>query len=281
MTAQAPRSRDSPAHEHRPGRSRASARCLLINRNSPVRGVMSRYGQRGCRRVVLHGPLRLELAVCQGDQQRAGQPRSPDAALVPRGRGALPADADRAARRRAGHQRERRAAVGGAGRPVPVPVEGCHEHRRLGLRPPEDYRARPPRRRGLRRSGGQGTGVPHARFIDLSGVSAAPDSDVPFGFALEILAGLTELIGWRRLGWLLGVAASVAVRRRRRRSRHPETWLESGREDAESSPLTRLRRSRLAAWTLRVSSLTGRRGRQGSGRGRLPSEGPAWGLPCA
>jgi hypothetical protein len=51
---------------------------------------------------------------------------------------------------------------------------------------------------------------------------------------------------------------AVAVRRRRRRSRHPETWLDSGREDAESSPLTRLRRSRLAAWTLRVSSLSDR-----------------------
>ena len=142
--------------------------------------------------------------------------------------------------------------------------------------------------------------APHARFVDLSGVSAAPDSDGPLGFAFEVLAGLTELIGWRRLGWLLGVAASaavlaaaaanfatqshapigmtvgavalalfiwraVAVRRRRRRSRHPETWLGSGREDAESSPLTRLRRSRLAAWTLRVSSLTGWRGRQGTG----------------
>jgi hypothetical protein len=142
--------------------------------------------------------------------------------------------------------------------------------------------------------------APHARFIDLSGVSAAPDSGGPFGFAFEVLAGLTELIGWRRLGWLLGVAASaavlaaaaanlatqshapigmtvgalalalfiwraVAVRRRRHRSRHPETWLESGREDVESSPLTRLRRSRLAAWTLRVSALAGWRGRQGTG----------------
>jgi hypothetical protein len=142
--------------------------------------------------------------------------------------------------------------------------------------------------------------APRARFVDLSGVSTAPDSGGPFEFASEVLAGLTELIGWQRLGWLLGVAASaavlaaaaanlgtqshapvgvtvgalalalfiwraVAVRRRRRRSRHPETWLESGREDAESSPLTRLRRGRLAAWTLRVSSLTGWRGRQGTG----------------
>ena len=142
--------------------------------------------------------------------------------------------------------------------------------------------------------------APHARFVDLSGVSAAPDSGGPFGFAFEVLVGLTELIGWRRLCWLLGVAASaavlaaaaanfgtqsrapigvtvgalglalfiwraVAVRRRRRRSRHPETWLESGRADAESSPLARLRRGRLAAWTLRVSSLAGWRGRQVAG----------------
>ena len=142
--------------------------------------------------------------------------------------------------------------------------------------------------------------APHARFIDLSGVSAAPDSGEPFGFAFEVLAGLIELIGWRRLGWLLGVAASAAVlaaaaanlatqshapigmtvgalalalfiwraavvHRRRRRSRHPENWLESGRENAESSPLTHLRRGRLAAWTLRVSSLAGWHGRQGTG----------------
>jgi hypothetical protein len=142
--------------------------------------------------------------------------------------------------------------------------------------------------------------APHARFVDLSGVSVGPDSGGPFGFAFEALVGLTELIGWRRLGWLLGVtvAAAVlavaaanlgtqshapigvaagalalvlftwraaAVRRRRRRSAHPETWLESGREDAENSPLTGLRRSRLAAWTLRVSSLAGWRGRQRAG----------------
>jgi hypothetical protein len=48
------------------------------------------------------------------------------------------------------------------------------------------------------------------------------------------------------LGW-----RAVVVRRRRRRAEHPEAWLESGREDAEGSPLTRLRRGRLAAWTLR------------------------------
>ena len=143
--------------------------------------------------------------------------------------------------------------------------------------------------------------APHARFVDLSGLSADPDSGGLFGFLFEVPAGLIELIGWRRIGWLLGVAASaavlalaaadlgtkshapigvavgaiglallswraVAVRRRRRRSAHPEAWLESGREDAEGSPLTRLRRSRLAAWTLRVSPLAGRRGRPGASR---------------
>jgi hypothetical protein len=149
--------------------------------------------------------------------------------------------------------------------------------------------------------------APRARFVDLSAVSAVPDSDGPFGFAFEVLAGLTELIGWRRLGWLLGVAASaavlgtaaanfgaqslapvgvtvgalalalfiwraVAVRRRRRRSAHPETWLESGREDAEGPLLRRLRRGWLAAWTLRVSSLAGWRGRQR--RGTSPRRSP-------
>ena len=142
--------------------------------------------------------------------------------------------------------------------------------------------------------------APHARFVDLSGLSAEPDSGGLFGFLFEVPAGLIELIGWRRLGWLLGVAASaavlalaaanlgtnshapigvtigalalalfiwraVAVRRRRRRTTHPEAWLESGREEAEGSPLTRLRRGRLAAWTLRVSSLAGWRGRRGTG----------------
>jgi hypothetical protein len=131
--------------------------------------------------------------------------------------------------------------------------------------------------------------APHARFVDLSGVSVAPDSGGPFGFPFEVLAGMFELIGWRRLGWLLGVAAStavlvvaaanlgtqsrapigvavgalvlaafsgraVAVRRRRRRSGHPEIWLESGREEAEGSALTRFRRGPLAAWTLRSTS---------------------------
>jgi hypothetical protein len=142
--------------------------------------------------------------------------------------------------------------------------------------------------------------APHARFVDLSGISVAPDSGGPFGFAFEVLAGMFESIGWRRLGWLIGVAASaallaaaaanlgaqshapigvavgalllalfiwraVAVRRRRRRSTHPEAWLESGREDAESSPLTRLRRGRLAAWAQRVMPLAGWRSRPGRG----------------
>jgi hypothetical protein len=128
--------------------------------------------------------------------------------------------------------------------------------------------------------------APHARFVDLSGVSVGPETGGPFGFAFEVVAGLTEIVGWRRLGWLLGVAASaavlavaavnlgtqgdapigiavgavalagfmwraVAVRRRRRRSAHPEAWLESGREDAEGSWRRRLLRGRLAAWTLR------------------------------
>lgn len=148
--------------------------------------------------------------------------------------------------------------------------------------------------------------APRARFVDLSAVSAEPDSGGSFGFAFEVLAGLTELIGWRRIGWLLGVAASaavlavaaanlgtqsaapigvtvgalalvlfiwraVAVRRRRRRSARPETWLESGREDAERSPLAELRRGRLAAWTLRISPLAGWRGRQGTGASRRRS----------
>jgi hypothetical protein len=148
--------------------------------------------------------------------------------------------------------------------------------------------------------------APRARFVDLSGVSVAADSGGPFEFAVEVLAGLTELIGWRRLGWLLGVGAAAAVlavaaanlgtqshapigvtvgalalalfiwraaavRRRRRRSRHPETWLGSGREDAESSPLTRLRRGWLAAWMLRVSPFARRRGRPGTGTFRRRS----------
>jgi hypothetical protein len=136
--------------------------------------------------------------------------------------------------------------------------------------------------------------APHARFVDLSGVSVGPEAGGPFGLAFEMLAGLTELIGWRRLGWLLGVAAgavvlavaaanlsagglapigvavgalalavlgwrAAAVRRRRRRAEHPEAWLESGREDAEGSWLRGLRRGRLAALTLRgLGRSTGR-----------------------
>jgi hypothetical protein len=138
--------------------------------------------------------------------------------------------------------------------------------------------------------------APHARFVDLSGVSVAPEAGGLFGFPFEVLSGLFELIGWRRLGWLFGVAAAavllgaaaanlgtegdapvgvtvgalalvllswraVVVRRRRHRSAHPENWLESGRADAESSPLTRLRRGWLAAWALRVTARAGWPGR--------------------
>jgi hypothetical protein len=137
--------------------------------------------------------------------------------------------------------------------------------------------------------------APRARFTDLSSLTVAPESGGPFAFPVEVLAGLLELIGWRRIGWLFGVAASTAVLvvaainlgtqshaairmalgalalgllitralvvRGRRRGRRPEMWLESGREDAPSSWLTRLRHGRLAAWTLRVSPLAGRRGR--------------------
>jgi len=141
--------------------------------------------------------------------------------------------------------------------------------------------------------------APRARFVDLSGATA-PESGGPIEYAFEVLAGLIELIGWRRIGWLLGVAASaavlalaaanlgtqshapigvtagalalvlfiwraVAVRRRRRRFAHPEAWLESGREDAEGSLLARLRRGQLAAWTLRVIPFAGWRGRQRRG----------------
>ena len=147
--------------------------------------------------------------------------------------------------------------------------------------------------------------APRARFTDLSKVTA-PESLGPVEYAVEILAGLMELIGWRRLGWLLGVAASAAVlavaaanlgtqslapvgvtvgalalalftwravaaRRRRGRSAHPEAWLESGREDAESSPLARLRRGRLAGWTLRLGARAGWRRRRSPGtRPRRP-----------
>ena len=136
--------------------------------------------------------------------------------------------------------------------------------------------------------------APHARFVNLSGVSVGTEAGGPFGFAFEMLAGLAELIGWRRFGWTLGTAAAaavlalaaanigtqshapvgvavgavalaafigraVAVRRRRRRFAHPEAWLESGREDAEGSRLSGLRRGRLAAWTLRgLGRSTGR-----------------------
>src|ERR1700678_603261 len=53
--------------------------------------------------------------------------------------------------------------------------------------------------------------APYARFVDLSGVSVGPEAGGRFGFAFEFVAGLAELVGWRRLGWLLGVAAAAAV----------------------------------------------------------------------
>ena len=144
--------------------------------------------------------------------------------------------------------------------------------------------------------------APHARFLDLSKASVAPESGGPLGFPFEVLAGLFEVIGLRRLGWLLGVAASIAVlvvaavnlgagglapigvavgavglvgftgraaavRQRRRRSDHPEAWLDSGRGDAEGSPLARLRRGRLAAWALRVT------GSRAPGRGAYGRRG--------
>jgi hypothetical protein len=140
--------------------------------------------------------------------------------------------------------------------------------------------------------------APRARFVDLSGFSTAPEAG-PFVF--EVFAGVLELIGWRRIGWLLGAAASAAVlalaaaslgtegyapvgvavgaaalalligravvvRRRRRRSAHPEGWLEAGREDMEGGLLARFRRGRIAAWALRVSPLAGRRARSTSRR---------------
>jgi hypothetical protein len=137
--------------------------------------------------------------------------------------------------------------------------------------------------------------APHARFVNLSGVSVAPEiRRAPFEIAFEFLAGVIEVIGLRRLGWLIGVAAAAAAlaaavgnlgvnghapigvavsalalvvlgwraaaaRRRWRRSAHPEAWLESGREDAEGSWRRRLGRGRLAAWTLRgLGRSTGR-----------------------
>jgi hypothetical protein len=133
--------------------------------------------------------------------------------------------------------------------------------------------------------------APHARFVNLSGVSFVPEyRRAPFETVFEFVAGVIEVIGGRRLGWLLGTAAAaavlalaaanlgtpigvavgavalaaflwraVAVRRRRHRAEHPEAWLESGREDAEGSRLARLRRGRLAVWTLRgLGRSTGR-----------------------
>ncbi|HEX4092883.1 MAG TPA: hypothetical protein VHZ33_29550 [Trebonia sp.] len=139
--------------------------------------------------------------------------------------------------------------------------------------------------------------APQARFTDLSLVSVEPESGGLVAFPFEVLAGLTELIGWRRLGWLFGVIAAgavlavaavglgtegdapigvavgalalallgwraAAVRRRRRLSAHPEAWLGSDREDGAGGRLTGLRRGRLAASVLRLSPLAGRRSRR-------------------
>jgi hypothetical protein len=148
--------------------------------------------------------------------------------------------------------------------------------------------------------------APRAQFVDLTRVTAARDSGGPLEFVFEVSAGLLELIGWRRLGWLVGVAASasvlavaaanlgtqsqapigvtvggiglalftwraVAVRRRRHRSTHPENWLESGREAADGALLTGLRRGRLAAWMVRVRPFARWRARQGTAASRRRS----------
>jgi hypothetical protein len=143
--------------------------------------------------------------------------------------------------------------------------------------------------------------APRARFVDLSTLNAGEREGGP----VEIIEGLLELIGWRRLGWLLGVAASiavlaiaatnmttahspaapvgvvvgalalasftwraVAVRRHRRHAAHPEAWLDSARETRAGALETRLSRSRLAAWTIRANPLARRRARRPIGRSR-------------
>ncbi len=154
--------------------------------------------------------------------------------------------------------------------------------------------------------------APHVRFVDLSGISVTPDSGGPFAFALEVVAGLLELIGWRRLGWLLGVAAAaavlavgaaglgtrgyalagvtagalalalfigraVAVRLRRRRSGRPEAWLESGRENAGRSPLAGLHRgpARCLGAARQPARRAARQGRHGRFAAPLPACRPA------
>jgi hypothetical protein len=104
--------------------------------------------------------------------------------------------------------------------------------------------------------------APHAGFTDLSSFSVAPDAGGLIATAFEVPAGLAA----GALALVLLTGRSVAVRRRHRRSARPEAWLESGRADAENSPLARLHRGRLAAWALRLSWLTRRPGRPG-GRG--------------
>ena len=84
-------------------------------------------------------------------------------------------------------------------------------------------------------------------MLAVAAASLGTQGDAPIGIAVGAVA-LAAFI-WR----------AVAVRRRRRRTEHPEAWLESGREDAEGSPLARLRRGRIAAWTLRgLGRSTGR-----------------------
>jgi hypothetical protein len=142
--------------------------------------------------------------------------------------------------------------------------------------------------------------APRARFLDLSTLSVAPQDEGPFGIVFEIFDGLIELIGWRRLGWLFGVAVSiavlavasaslgsqghtligaigvaagalalasfswraVAVRRRKRRAARPEAWLGQDREVGETGLLSGLRRSRLAAWVLPLIPRAVLRGRR-------------------
>ena len=98
-----------------------------------------------------------------------------------------------------------------------------------------------------------------AAVLALAAAGLGRQGLAPVGVAAGALA--LAVLTWR----------AVAARRRRRRSAHAETWLASGREDAETSPLAGLRRGRLAAWTLRFSPLAGWRGRPGTGTYRRRS----------
>ena len=141
--------------------------------------------------------------------------------------------------------------------------------------------------------------APRARFVDLSGVSAVPDSGGPFGS----LRGSRWLDRTHRVAapWLAARRCRLGRRpgRRGRQSRHPKprpvrrdrrcagpcpVHLARGGRPPSAAPLwapgdlARVRPrgrgklaadaaspGRLAAWTLRVSSLAGWRGRQGTG----------------